>query len=86
MAGKKYIVVGDTHSHGGRVVAGAPNSRIGGRAIARVGDAAVCDIHGPTVIAQASGNAVYEGRAAAADGDLLACGARLIASQTTTGG
>ncbi|MBB3257462.1 putative Zn-binding protein involved in type VI secretion [Paraburkholderia bannensis] len=86
MAGKKYIVVGDTHSHGGRVVAGAPNSRIAGKAIARIGDAAVCAIHGPTVIVEGSGNAKYDGRAAATDGDLLACGGRLIASQTTTGG
>ncbi|OBR48043.1 PAAR domain-containing protein [Paraburkholderia tropica] len=86
MAGKKYIVVGDAHSHGGQVVAGAPNSRIGGKAIARIGDAAVCAIHGPTVIAEASGNATYDGKAAAVDGDLLACGARLIASQSTTGG
>jgi uncharacterized Zn-binding protein involved in type VI secretion len=86
MARKNYIVVGDTHSHGGRVVAGAPYSRIEGKAIARIGDPAVCAIHGATVIVEGSGSAKYEGRAAAMEGDLLACGGRLIASQTTTGG
>lgn len=86
MAAKKYIVVGDAHSHGGQVMTGAPSSRIAGKAIARLGDAAVCTIHGPTVIAEASGNATYDGKAAAIDGDHLACGARLIASQSTTGG
>jgi uncharacterized Zn-binding protein involved in type VI secretion len=86
MAGKTYIVVGDAHSHGGQVVSGAPNSRIAGKAIARLGDAAVCAIHGPTVIAEASGRATYDGKPAAMDGDHLACGARLIASQSTTGG
>ncbi|HKT97927.1 MAG TPA: PAAR domain-containing protein [Paraburkholderia sp.] len=86
MTGKKYIMVGDTHSHGGRVLEGAPDSRIEGRAIARLGDPAVCEIHGPTFIAKVSGNANFDGQPAAADGDLLACGARLIASQSTTGG
>lgn len=57
MAGNRYIVEGDVHSHGGRVLAGAPGSRIDGKAIARVGDPAVCEIYGPTVIAPGSGNA-----------------------------
>ncbi|WP_341773839.1 PAAR domain-containing protein [Burkholderia metallica] len=36
MGQKRYIIEGDVHSHGGRVVSGAPNSRINGRAIARL--------------------------------------------------
>ena len=28
MGQKRYIIEGDVHSHGGRVVSGAPNSRI----------------------------------------------------------
>ncbi|AYZ66202.1 PAAR domain-containing protein [Burkholderia multivorans] len=86
MGQKRYIVEGDVHSHGGRVVSGAPNSRIEGRAIARLHDPAICEIHGLTFIAQVSGNARFDGQAAACDGDLLACGARLIASQNQTGG
>ncbi|WP_425100894.1 PAAR domain-containing protein [Burkholderia ambifaria] len=40
MGQKRYIIEGDVHSHGGRVVSGAPNSRINGRAIARLHDSA----------------------------------------------
>ncbi|WP_071756757.1 PAAR domain-containing protein [Burkholderia ubonensis] len=86
MSQKKYIVEGDTHSHGGRVLSGAPDSRIKGRAIARLHDPAICEIHGQTFIAKVSGNARFDGQPAACDGDELACGARLIASQSCTGG
>lgn len=86
MSGKMYIVEGDVHSHGGRVLAGAPNSRIKGRAIARLNDPAICEIHGQTHIAKVSGKANFSGQLAACDGDELACGARLVASQSTTGG
>ena len=86
MSEKKYIVEGDTHSHGGRVLSGAPNSRIKGRAIARQNDPAICEIHGQTHIAKVSGNASFAGQPAACDGDQLGCGARLIASQSSTGG
>ncbi|WP_333974541.1 PAAR domain-containing protein [Burkholderia cepacia] len=39
-----------------------------------------------TFIATVSGHARFDGQVAACDGDLLACGARLIASQDQTGG
>ena len=86
MSENRYIVEGDTHSHGGRVLSGAPESRINGRAIARLNDPAICEIHGQTHIAKVSGNATFAGQQAACDGDQLACGAQLIASQSSTGG
>jgi uncharacterized Zn-binding protein involved in type VI secretion len=86
MADKRYIVEGDTHSHGGRVLSGAPQSRIRGRAIARLQDPAICEIHGHTYISKVAGAARFDGQPAACDGDELACGARLIASQSSTGG
>ncbi|MFM0643170.1 PAAR domain-containing protein [Paraburkholderia bryophila] len=86
MTKKRYIVEGDTHSHGGRVISGAPTARINGRAIARLNDPAICEIHGQTHIAQVAGNARFAGQPAACDGDKLACGARLIASQKSAGG
>ncbi|MCX4165877.1 MULTISPECIES: PAAR domain-containing protein [Paraburkholderia] len=86
MGEKRYILEGDTHSHGGHVLSGAPKSHIKGRAIARLNDPAICEIHGQTHIAKVSGNARLSGQPAACDGDELACGARLIASQSTTGG
>jgi len=82
---KSFIRVGDTHSHGGEVIAGAPNSNAGGKAIARVGDPAVCQIHGPTTIVTGDSNVKYDGRPVARDGDKVACGASLIASQADTG-
>lgn len=83
---KRYIVEGDSHSHGGHVLSGAPNSRVDGRAIARLNDPAICEVHGRTHIAKVSGAARFDRQPAACDGDELACGARLIASQSTTGG
>lgn len=82
---KPFIVVGDTHSHGGQVIAGAPGSNTGGKAIARIGDPAICQIHGPTTIVTGDSNVKYAGEPVARDGDKLACGATLIASQSKTG-
>jgi uncharacterized Zn-binding protein involved in type VI secretion len=82
---RNYIVVGDSHSHGGHVTSGAPNSKTGGRPIARLGDAAVCEIHGSTSISKVSGKVMLDGKEAACDGDELACGGRLIATQVNTG-
>ncbi|MCL4626170.1 PAAR domain-containing protein [Burkholderia multivorans] len=86
MSDRPYVLEGDAHSHGGRVLSGAPNSRINGCAIARLHDPAICEIHGPTVIAKVSGRGYFAGQPAACDGDELACGAKLIASQSQTGG
>ncbi|WP_080398407.1 PAAR domain-containing protein [Burkholderia pseudomallei] len=54
--------------------------------MARLHDPAICEIHGQTFIAKVSGNARFDGQPAACDGDELACGALLIASQSCTGG
>ncbi|ORT85293.1 hypothetical protein B7G54_15850 [Burkholderia puraquae] len=86
MSEKPYVLEGDGHSHGGRVLSGALHSRIKGRAIARLHDPAICEIHGPTTIVKVSGRGRFDGQPAACDGDELACGARLIASQSNTGG
>jgi len=86
MSEKPYVLEGDTHSHGGRVLSGAPHSKIKGRAIARLNDPVICEIHGPTYISKVSGRGHFAGQQAACDGDELACGAKLIASQSSTGG
>lgn len=82
---RPFIVVGDTHTHGGKVTVGAPTSQTNEKAIARVGDPAQCEIHGSTTIATGDPNVRVQGRSAARDGDKLACGATLIASQSQTG-
>lgn len=77
----RWIVVGDNHTHGGVVTQGCDRARVGGRAIVRLGDAAMCPVHGPTFVATASSRVTYYGADAACAGDRLACGAELIASQ-----
>lgn len=83
---RRYIVVGDSHSHGGVLDQGCPYATIEGRAIVRQGDKASCPVHGNTYVATASARASYYGAIAACEGDELACGARLIASQNLVGG
>jgi len=82
---RPFICLGDKHSHGGRVVTGAPQSDINGKAVARVGDRAVCKIHGSVVIVSGDANVTFDGMAAAREGDKLSCGAVLIAQQQATG-
>jgi len=73
---KPFIRVGDTHSHGGQVVAGAPNSNADGKAIARVGDPAICQIHGPTTIVTGDSNVKYDGQFVAVKGTSWPAGHR----------
>lgn len=77
-----FIVVGDRHSHGGVLTQGCDRADIDGRAIVRLGDIAICPLHGPTFVATASSRVEFYGADAACPGDTLACGAQLIASQT----
>ncbi len=81
----RYIIVGDSHSHGGILDMGCPYATIEGRAIVRQGDKASCPLHGETYVATASARTSYYGAVAACEGDELACGARLIASQKLAG-
>ncbi|HEY4292198.1 PAAR domain-containing protein [Luteibacter sp.] len=79
---RRLIVVGDRHSHGGTLEHGCADAFIGGRAIVRQGDKAHCPLHGDTYVATASARVSYYGATGACEGDELACGARLIASQS----
>ncbi|SDF86960.1 PAAR domain-containing protein [Paraburkholderia phenazinium] len=81
---RRFICVGDKHSHGGNVVSGASQSDIDGKAIARVGDSAICKIHGSVVIVSGDENVTFDGKAAAREGDRLSCDAILIAQQQST--
>lgn len=82
-----FIVVGDKTDHGGQVIAGDPASTVGGRPIARVGDAVTCPRRGhggTTVIATGDPTCLIAGRPAARHGDRTACGATLLSSQAST--
>ena len=81
---RPWILVGDAIDHGGSVVAGAFNVRVGGRSVARIGDPVVCSRHGNTTIVTGDTNVPILGKPVARHGDKTACGATLIASQSTT--
>jgi uncharacterized Zn-binding protein involved in type VI secretion len=83
VAGKAQIVVGDTTSHGGRVVSGSPSSTWS-RAeipIARKGDKVTCPQCEPYVfeIAEGCDGSFDFGAPVALEGHKTTCGALLIA-------
>ncbi len=81
------IRVGDPGAHAGVVTSGATTVTIAGLPAARVSDAhsepPPAAGHGPQVIATGSATVLIEGLPAARQGDTLACGAILIATQAT---
>lgn len=85
--GRPFIVIGDTTSHGGTVIEGAPTTDTNGVRIARIGDKVTCPQNGhggTTVIASGDPTCIIEGRPAARHGDVTACGATLISTQFPT--
>ena len=76
MAQAAYITTG--LSHGGSVIEGSPNVFVNGKAIARLGDAASCSLHGLTQISSASTITTVNGLPVARLGDTCACGAILV--------
>lgn len=82
MAGP-FIRLGDKTSHGGIVVEASMVSDIGGIGIARVGDKVACPMHGVQVIVSGDMSLVVDGKPAARHGDMVSCGATLIAGQQT---
>src|ERR1700742_2131722 len=84
--GFAFIREGDTTSHGGRVLACAPASMVDGRPLALLGDQVSCPKCGgiyPIVGVKDLGM-TFDGRPVASEGDTTACGASLIASQSTS--
>jgi uncharacterized Zn-binding protein involved in type VI secretion len=83
--GFAFICEGDTTSHGGSVLACAPENKIDGRPLALLGDKVSCPKCGgiyPIVGVKDLGM-TFDGRPVASEGDTAACGATLIASQNT---
>ncbi|WP_038708685.1 PAAR domain-containing protein [Burkholderia sp. lig30] len=71
----------DELEHGGHVTGGSPTTQFMGRPLARKGDAAICDLHGETMIDE--GDASFpdqDGKPVAMHHHRCACGCRLIAS------
>jgi uncharacterized Zn-binding protein involved in type VI secretion len=77
------IVLGDTTDHGGAVISAAPVATAGGKPIARLGDMVACPrCRGDFPIVQGNPAMTFDGAAAAYHGCAVACGAKLIASQS----
>lgn len=83
---KKFIVLGDSTSHGGVVIEASGSSASGDVRIARVGDKVTCPHkgHGTCAIVTGDPKVIVDGKPVARDGDKTACGAILIASQGAT--
>ncbi|WP_338847806.1 PAAR domain-containing protein [Massilia sp. W12] len=74
------IRLGDTTSHGGKVVSASSHSDFHGRPLALLGDACTCPLHGPGVIVSGSAHWSAQGKPVALHGHQTSCGARLLAS------
>jgi uncharacterized Zn-binding protein involved in type VI secretion len=84
---RPFILLGDKTSHGGTVVSASESSNCDGKGIARVGDKVTCPHRGHggvTTIVTGDPTAIIDGSPAARHGDMTACGATLIASQSLT--
>ena len=84
--GKNFIVLGDSTSHGGKVIEASGSSASGDVRIARIGDKVTCPKkgHGTCAIVTGDATVIVDGKPVARDGDKTACGAVLIASQGMT--
>ncbi|PEH37328.1 hypothetical protein CRM94_22550 [Burkholderia gladioli] len=86
--GRAMICVGDTTTHGGRVLEGSSSATIDGKPIAGVGHKVLCpQCKGVFPILPATGRRYphqIAGRDTAIQGMKTACGATLIASQSAT--
>ncbi len=78
----RVIRLGDSTSHGGKVISAAGNFKIMGIQVARLGDACTCPINGHTncVIAEGDPTHRINGIPVAYEGHKTSCGATLIAT------
>lgn len=83
MAKRPIIRYGDRTTHGGTVVSADPTYNIDGKNAARVGDKVVCPRCKGTFPIVTGAPDVWSGQNIARQDDITACGAKLIASQST---
>lgn len=84
---KKVIRLGDPTTHGGKVIAAAPNTTAMGVAVARKGDRCFCPIQGHQncVIAEGDPKVKIDGVPVAFEGHATSCGAKLISTVSNSG-
>lgn len=83
---KGVIRLGDTTSHGGKVISASGMARVHGITVARKGDMCVCPIngHSPCVIAEGDPKVLLGGVPVAFEGHKTSCGATLVSSAPTS--
>ncbi|WP_445495405.1 PAAR domain-containing protein [Photorhabdus sp. SF281] len=81
---RSIILVGDSTSHGGKVLAGDGGLAVSGKKAARVGDPVSCPKCGghQTIVEGTPGIVGSNGQMYALEGMKTTCGATLIASQS----
>ncbi|OSN08935.1 hypothetical protein AU512_13000 [Lonsdalea iberica] len=81
---KPVVLLNDTTTHGGRVISAQSTLTISGTAVACVNDMVICPLClGVYPILPSSEAVTYQGKALATGGMKTACGAELVASQST---
>jgi uncharacterized Zn-binding protein involved in type VI secretion len=78
--------IGDAVSHGGQVTSGSPNVEANGKPVARVGDKALCTVHGTVTIVDGNDHWPVNGKPVARVGSKCSCGAVITAGSLSHGG
>ncbi|WP_426343956.1 PAAR domain-containing protein [Pseudoduganella sp. R-32] len=79
--GKGVIRLGDTTSHGGKIIMADPTFKVLGKPIACEGHMTMCPkCRGMFPVKVGSSERKHKGKAVAYEGDQAACGAKLISS------
>jgi uncharacterized Zn-binding protein involved in type VI secretion len=84
---RRIIRLGDSTSHGGKVVSATSHMTVGGLPVARLGDKCTCPKrgHNNCVIVEGDTNWTIDGIPVALEGHKLSCGGVLISSMPNSG-
>jgi uncharacterized Zn-binding protein involved in type VI secretion len=77
---------GDGIDHGGIILDGSPDTYSDNFPVARVGDNAMCDVHGPVTIVSGASMTRTNGMDTAREFDLLSCGGKIVRNIEDGGG
>lgn len=79
---KGLVLLGDSTSHGGKVISASSNITVDGKKAALIGDLVSCPIygHGNNPIVEGAPHRTLNGRAVVVDGCKCLCGCTVISS------
>lgn len=70
--------IGDIHNHGGHLITGASSVIDKNSPTSRIGDLAICNIHGIVVVVTGNPTVIDENSPTASIGDRLSCDAIIV--------